>query len=229
MNKKRIYAAGPISGLTYDQAANGWRARLMELLPEFEIMSPMRGKEFLASKEGKLFGAYDEHPISTKAGILGRDRNDVKTCDLMVACFLEDEGHTSMGTSMEFGWADAWRKPVILVAEKDNLHRMHPMLNGASTYTVETLEEAADLARLLLTPSAKVRRTTLWNALPGRKALRLRLVDINNRQGRPQVSVDVDVLDMESGEPIYIIGRVDLNGFDHAITLKLDAEAEVDV
>lgn len=148
---KKIYLAGPISGLTYAESALGWREMIKPLLPEFDLFSPMRGKDFLAN-EGVLWGAYARHPMASVNGILGRDRNDVYTCDLMIACFLEDRGQPSLGTAMEFGWADAWRKPIIMVAEPTSAHRRHPMLQGAAVYSVDTLQEAADLAKHLLLP-----------------------------------------------------------------------------
>lgn len=152
MNRRRIYLAGPISGLTYAESELGWRQKIRPLLPEFDLFSPMRGKSFLANA-GPLQGAYAQ-PMASGPGILGRDRNDVKNCDLMIACFLEDDGNISLGTAMEFGWADAWRKPVIMVAQPDNFHRRHPMLATSSVYIVEGLEEAAGLAKVLLLPGA---------------------------------------------------------------------------
>lgn len=148
---KKIYLAGPISGLTYAESALGWRETIRPLLPEFDLFSPMRGKDFLAD-EGVLWGAYARHPMSSVNGILGRDRNDVRTCDLMIACFLEDQGKLSLGTAMEFGWADAWRKPIIMVAYTSNAHWNHPMLQGAAVYNVNSLRAAAELAKHLLLP-----------------------------------------------------------------------------
>lgn len=148
---KKIYLAGPITGLTYAESAFGWRETIKTLLPEFDLFSPMRGKDFLA-KDGVLRGADERHPVSSINGILGRDRNDVRTCDLMIACFLEDPGVPSLGTAMEFGWADAWRKPIIMVAEPTSAQRNHPMLQGAATYIVDTLQEAAELSKHLLLP-----------------------------------------------------------------------------
>jgi nucleoside 2-deoxyribosyltransferase len=149
--KERIYLAGPITGLTYEQCALGWRENIIPLLPEFTLVNPMRGKDFLAN-EGPLVGAYADFPMSSVNGIIGRDRNDVFTCDLVIACFLESEGNFSLGTAMEFGWADAKRKPVIMVAEEGDVHREHPMLSGAAVYIVSALEDAARLARFLLVP-----------------------------------------------------------------------------
>lgn len=150
----RIYLAGSISGLSYEDASLGWRkdiSRMFYPTPQIKCYSPMRAKEFLADV-GQLFGSYDEHPLSTERGIVTRDRNDVMKCDVMIACFLESQGNVSLGTAIEFGWADAWDKPVIMVAEKDDPHRVHPMLRRLAGYIVESLEEAAAITKHILLP-----------------------------------------------------------------------------
>jgi len=150
--ERQIYLAGPISGLTYEQAALGWRQEIISMLPDhWRCFSPMRGKAFLDGK-GPLQGAYTDSPLASIQGILGRDRNDVRECDLMIACFLEADGNMSLGTAMEFGWADVWRKPVIMIADENDPHRQHPMLAGASVYLTDSLSKGAELAKVLLQP-----------------------------------------------------------------------------
>jgi len=239
MTHKKIYLAGPISGLTYAEGALGWRETIKGLLPEFDLFSPMRAKDFLAA-EDILQGSYEHNPMSSTNGILGRDRNDVLTCDLMIANFLEDQGNFSLGTAMEFGWADAWRKPVIMIAQEDNIHRRHPMLRGASVYVVETLEDAAHLAKHLLLPEIVkpegIKR--LWDSLPGVKAIRLTLVGIGDKEGQNggvalsyddlTAEVIVDIIDSESGEILYSFGKLTLENGGQFIAIKLDAEVELE-
>lgn len=242
MSRKKIYTAGPISGLTFAEGALGWRETIKGLLPEFDLFSPMRAKDFLAG-EGILQGSYEEMPMSSTNGILGRDRNDVFTCDLMIANFLEDQGNFSLGTAMEFGWADAWRKPVIMVAEEGNVHRRHPMLRGSSVYVVSTLEDAANLAKHLLLPEIVTAETVqrLWASLPGVKSLRLTLVGIGDKtQGEDSspgnvlsyddltAEVFVDIVDSETGEMLYSFGKMTLENGAHFITIKLDAEVKLE-
>jgi len=75
----------------------------------------------------------------------------------MVACFLGAKQRASIGTAVEFGWADIYRKPIIMVIEEangagqDNIH-LHAMLTELAGYRVPTLEEAAHLVTHLLTP-----------------------------------------------------------------------------
>lgn len=148
----RVYLAGTISGLSYNAAAGGWRREFNRMIsPEIKCYSPMRAKEFLADK-GKLFGAYEEHPLATESGIVARDRNDVMTCDVMVACFLESQGNFSLGTAIEFGWADAGQKPIIMVAREGDPHREHPMLRRLAGYIVDDLPSAVAITQHILLP-----------------------------------------------------------------------------
>jgi nucleoside 2-deoxyribosyltransferase len=168
--QKTVYTAGPITGLNYQDSALGWRADLAKLLPDhIRTLSPMRGKSFLKDA-GILVGdpnMYPQHAMATAKGIMCRDGNDVMNCDLMIANFLGAE-KASVGTAIEFGLAHAYRKPVILVIERDgqmfrsnprpdeevplvNPH-WHGMIQAIAGYIVPTLEEAAIIAAHLLTP-----------------------------------------------------------------------------
>ncbi len=151
---KTVYLAGSITGLTHDEARFGWRKDFAELMPEHILCnSPMRGKEFL-----KDFGiltsgeGYPDDAMSTAAGITTRDKNDVRTSDAMVACFLDSNGKISGGTFMELGWADAFGKPMIGVGPADDINLKHLMAQRVLGYRVDTLEEAANIVSHLLTP-----------------------------------------------------------------------------
>ncbi len=174
--KKTVYLAGPITGLSYGDARHGWRKEFASMLDEHIIpLSPMRGKDFLMG-EKNLKGdpnMYPSNALAKPSGILARDRNDVRNCDVMVACFLGAKDHPSLGTAVEFGWADAYRKPVVMVIEEDttipyvnkdgitmheinsleipNIH-LHAFLTEIAGYRVNDLEEAAQIVRCLLTP-----------------------------------------------------------------------------
>ncbi len=81
--KRTIYLAGPITGLTHDEARYGWRLMFAQRLDAMDMdhifcASPMRGKEFLQDL-GVLSSGHDypDNALSTSAGITTRDRNDV--------------------------------------------------------------------------------------------------------------------------------------------------------
>lgn len=149
---KYVYLAGHIQGLTYENATE-WREYATKYLNERGIAasSPMRAKDYLKDQED-IAHHYNGHPLSTAKAITMRDRYDVKNCDLVLAYF---NGNTrSMGTSIEFGWADAWGKPVIMVDAPDGEHANHGMLSTIAGIIVPTLDEGLDLAIAILDPHA---------------------------------------------------------------------------
>jgi len=157
--KKTIYLAGPISGLTYTEARCGWRETFVTELTRSGLdhifcHSPMRGKEFLMQVDGPLGSSERDYPkdaMATAAGITTRDYNDVKTCDAMVACFLESSG-ISAGTFMEFGFAWALQKPIIVIGPENDVNVRHVMAERVAGYRVDTIEEGVFLVGHLLTP-----------------------------------------------------------------------------
>ena len=166
---KTVYLAGPISGLTYADARDGWRKEFASLMPEhIHCLSPMRAKEFL-SKAQDISGlptSYTDQAIATPSGIVTRDHNDVKSCDAMVANFLGAD-RASIGTAIEFGWANAYRKPIVMLIEKDGFVRVkkgdgtlvaqrnphwHAMMSEIGGYLTDDMEEAAHIINHILTP-----------------------------------------------------------------------------
>ena len=150
-NRPRVYLAGPITGCTY-QGATNWRdAVAAQLAPDIVGVSPMRGKDYLkklATIGGTSAEAYTrESVLSSPKGIMTRDRWDVATCDAVLMNLLGAE-RVSIGTMIEAGWADAHRKPLVVVREPQNVHS-HMMLDEASGFTVETLDEAVHIVKLL--------------------------------------------------------------------------------
>ena len=150
---KQVYLAGPITGLSYADARNGWRRDVADMLfPHVDCLSPMRAKEFLAKEENLRGdpGMYDNVLASSK-GILTRDFNDVSVCDAIIANFI-GATKVSIGTCVEFGFAHALRKPVILVMEPPawkNVHD-HAFLDQIAGYRVDNLNDAAFIAKSLL-------------------------------------------------------------------------------
>ena len=88
--------------------------------------------------------------MSTEAAITGRDRYDVMTrCDAVLVYLLGAE-EVSIGTVIEVGWADAARKPIILVIEDEGNVHDHPMVRCPAAFRVSSLIDACDLANALL-------------------------------------------------------------------------------
>ncbi len=145
-----VYLAGPIANLTYDEA-NAWRLEAIEYLAEFGIRgrSPLRGKEFLREVGIITIESFNQ-AIASDEGIVTRDRFDVMNSDLVLSNLLGAE-KVSCGTPAEYGWADAFRTPMITVMEKKGSLYDHPFIRGLSGYRVETLAEGLDICVALLT------------------------------------------------------------------------------
>jgi nucleoside 2-deoxyribosyltransferase len=158
VSRPSVYLAGPITGLTYADGAE-WREVAKAALDDAGIdgFSPLRMKQYLEAfgvleakdQDGK-YNYEGAHPLSSDKGIMARDRNDVMRRDLTIANLLGAE-KVSIGTCIEIGWADAYRKPLILVMEDDNVHR-HAMAEEAAGYRVHTLDEAIEIAKAVLLP-----------------------------------------------------------------------------
>ena len=168
-----VYLAGPITGLTYDEA-NAWRLETEQYFAQYGIQTrnPLRAKQFL-QQQGTLetYGNADAiNPLARDAGITARDRNDVMNSDVILANFLRYEtvdvheegavtaddwtiferGVSNCGTPIEFGWADAYRKPVIMVMQAEGNPFDHGMMRSIAGFRVETLEEGLLVARSIL-------------------------------------------------------------------------------
>ena len=136
MPKKHVYLAGPIAGVSYDDATQ-WRDSVKRnFLPGIVGVSPMRMKEWLEGHE-KIDNAYawllEEKPLEWHIGgspsaIGTRDYHDVQNCDMLFAYLPRkyNEKRPSWGTSFEIGWAIALRKPVVLVTDDPSLSN-HPL------------------------------------------------------------------------------------------------------
>ena len=150
MYNGKVYLAGPIFGLDYE-GATSWREEATNLLSDYGILalSPMRAKEHLKDEKHINHFYNGVEPMSTSKGIVTRDRNDVRTCDIVIA-YLKGAERASMGTCIEFGWADAWRKPVIMVAAPGDLHEEHGIMTEIAGYKVEEVSEAVEIAAALL-------------------------------------------------------------------------------
>lgn len=157
---KRVYLCGPISGLSYGKATS-WRGHFaLRLADDIVPVSPMRGKRYLEGHDNIGFSYADPSVskdkigslLSSSPGISTRDRFDVQNCDLVVANFLGAD-KISIGSVIELGWADAFRKPIIMVAEESNIMRNHPMSKHICAFQTDDLEIAIEVTNIILSDS----------------------------------------------------------------------------
>ena len=155
---KRVYLAGPITGLGFDDA-HDWRQQVVEDLAEvgIEAFSPMRHKEALKGLP-TISGTTEEYehlgPFARQKGILTRDRYDCTHADMIIMNLLGAQ-RVSIGTCVELGWADAFRVPVVMVIEPaGNVHE-HCFTRELCGFRVERLEEAVAVVKaVLIQPTA---------------------------------------------------------------------------
>jgi hypothetical protein len=157
MSAFKIYLAGPIRGLTYDESED-WRSRVAGSMPDtIACYSPLRAKHFLRAHGrlglgGAASDTYPENPLSTARGILTRDHFDCMTSDL-IFCNLLGATAISIGTVMEIAWAWAYRKPLVVCIEPDNLHD-HPMIREVTGFACGTIDEGVSLVKTVLLPQS---------------------------------------------------------------------------
>jgi len=157
MNRS-IYLAGPITGLSYEDARYTWRHEFAELLKTrgatIDCFSPMRQKDFLAGQQcagdAKSLNGYG-NALARPSGILTRDFNDVRSRDAIVACFLGAK-RVSIGTVWEIGVAYSHKKPLVVVMEPSGNPHDHLFVTETAGYVVPTLAEAAHIISSILSP-----------------------------------------------------------------------------
>lgn len=151
--RRTVYLAGPISGLTFDDAAD-WRVYAQSVLARAGIagLSPLRGKEYLRT-QGVIKGDADWYGdmgvFATQRGIMTRDRFDATRCDVLLVNFL-GATRVSIGTVMEIAWADALRTPIVCVIEPTGNPHEHVMLNESIGFRVSTLDAGLAVVKTIL-------------------------------------------------------------------------------
>lgn len=157
---KSIYLAGPIAGLTYDEAQD-WRLTFSEWMRRYssgriECYSPLRGKSELRSRDALNCYGYDHvSPLATPKAIMARDFMDCSTADLVVANLAGQKvgAVISIGTVMEIAFAYAKRVPVLAIVppESDSISE-HAMMQEAINFYAPDTEDAALMATHILLP-----------------------------------------------------------------------------
>lgn len=146
--EKRVYLAGSVIGLSYKEFT-GWREYAKLELAKYGIIgvSPMRFKEHLKDK-GVIFDS-DNSILEYDKGITVRARLDVKNSDLFLANLLGAK-EVSKGTLIEYGWADAFGKPIVSVIEREGNVHEHPLVRELTGFRVENLDEGLEVVRKIL-------------------------------------------------------------------------------
>lgn len=146
---KKVYLAGPISGLTYDECV-AWRDEATRELSRHGIAgySPMRNKAFLRDY-GVIEGSYPGYALSGDRAIMTRDHHDTTTADAILVNLLGVD-RVSIGTVMELAWAYTRQIPVVLMIEDGGNVHDHPMVREAVGFRVRSLADGLAVLRSVL-------------------------------------------------------------------------------
>lgn len=156
--KPYVYLAGPVSGLSYDEA-NDWRVKVTRvLLPDIICLNPLRGKEHLASKTSPIMPSPMDG-FCTDQAIVMRDYNDVLRSAAVLVHLVPPShssslgsDHISIGTLFELAWAFRLRKIVVATGVDADTAYNHPFVRQAVTYFAADLPDAVDFMKTVLIP-----------------------------------------------------------------------------
>lgn len=146
----KIYLAGPISGLGYDEVVGVYQKKSDALSSwGYDVLCPMTGKQYLRNeKEFKSHGLND-HPVSTNHAIFERDKWMVSNCDVILADLSNSGDRVSIGTMMEMAFAAILGKHCVAVIPNGNIHEHAFVLEAADIVfrnTDDAMQYLSDLA-----------------------------------------------------------------------------------
>lgn len=153
-----IYLAGPIGGLTWDEAT-GWRNGVADMLKPMTTLSPLRpmdmGNGETVDLRDSCFvndGARLSNESTNKEKVVlpfgklfKRDYMDVHTCGAMFTNFLGAKVK-SVGTLCEIAWAYRRAIPNVVVIDKDNVNH-NPFLDPQYSAQFDNLADAVNWMR----------------------------------------------------------------------------------
>ncbi len=147
---KYVYLCGQITGLSYSEARYGWREQVVKELIGTDItpLSPMRAKNHLEAVQELSQWGDPSSVLSCPRGLTTRDRFDVNRSQILFANLLGMD-RVSIGSMIEFGWADAQRIPILCVMEQDNPHQ-HAMVMDLVGWQCSSLKEGIAVLKAVL-------------------------------------------------------------------------------
>jgi nucleoside 2-deoxyribosyltransferase len=151
---KNVYLAGPIAHATYGEVTD-WRNAVTRLFAYFGVqaVSPMRDKpQHLFGDLVLGTGGYDGSPLTVAPAVVSRDRNDVRSVDVVLMNLAPsiETGKVSVGSMVELGWADAQRTPVVLVMQPAGNPHEHLFVRQLCGHQTADLATACGLVLSLL-------------------------------------------------------------------------------
>ncbi len=150
MKERLVYLSGPISGCSLEEA-QGWRSYVRQRLsPKISTIDPTRDAvDVSVSSEQDFDDSARYRQWMHGKQILDRNRTDIAGCDLVLVNFLGAR-RISIGSVGEIFWADAFRKPVIVVRKSSHDLHDHGLINAIAIQIVSSLDDAIERINRLL-------------------------------------------------------------------------------
>jgi nucleoside 2-deoxyribosyltransferase len=160
MVNKTCYLAGPISGLTYQEATEWREAVKQELAPQgIKCLSPLRAEVYLRNYQGLLTDCQTPEEslaagcqvlaMSTQRGVVTRDKFDATRCSVLLLNLLGAK-RVSIGSAVEVGWAGAHSIPIVLVMENENNPHDHAFITESCAFRTSSLSEGIEIIKAIL-------------------------------------------------------------------------------
>ena len=143
--KKYIYLAGPIAGLTEEEATT-WRHDVNFMLPDNIIgISPLRCEPVKPGMTYTTPGAVDKMWSDPRA-INAKNWLDTESADLVLAYLPKEmnDKRPSIGTIIEIGWTLGLKKPLIVVSDDKQLLN-HPLIECNAAWRLDNLDDAIEV------------------------------------------------------------------------------------
>lgn len=145
-----VYLAGPIGGLSWEEAT-GWREQAEELLRPCTTASPLRDMDGMSIKDhcfvtdGARASNQENYVPFPFSKLFQRDYMDVHTCDAMLINFIGAKKQ-SVGTICEIAWGFRRGMPMFVAMEPGNINE-NPFLTPQMHRRFATLADAMNALR----------------------------------------------------------------------------------
>ena len=143
--KKYIYLAGPIAGLTEEEATT-WRHDVNFMLPDNIIgISPLRCEPVKPGMTYTTPGAVDKMWSDPRA-INAKNWLDTESADIVLAYLPKEmnDRRPSIGTIIEIGWTLGLKKPLIVVSD-DKQMLDHSLIECNAAWRLDNLDDAVEV------------------------------------------------------------------------------------
>jgi hypothetical protein len=137
---RTVYLCGPITGRS-EEEVYGWRTIARRALQGNANVFDPAALPIDRSHHGSYDATSERRRVAHAALAVERDREAVRTADLVFACFRGMGDLVSVGSVGEIFWANAFGTPVVVVRDPGTVYD-HGMLTAMAAAAFTSLDEA---------------------------------------------------------------------------------------